>query len=261
MIQPSSFWIDNRQSDLGLGCNLGRSEDAIGPLPKGESYTPGTPNVWGAITADSANGIVYLVTGNTSPDYFIGDRRSFDDKFGTSIVALDVATGTLIWHRQLVQRDMWDMDVPIEPSLFEYRTTDGNTIPALIQTTKMGQLYFLNRLTGEPITPIAELPVPLDGAIPGEKLSPTQPYSIGIPSFTPKDPTEEATWGARPVDQLLCRIDFRRARAAGIYKSVGLEPIIGHPSFNGINDWGGYRSGARHHDHQYDGSPLQDLAG
>jgi len=94
---------------------------------------------------------VYLGTGNASPDYWIGYRRPFDDRFGTSIVALDVASGKLRWSRQLVHHDMWDMDLPIGPSLFDYRAPDGRTIPALLQTTKMGQVYFLNRLTGAPI--------------------------------------------------------------------------------------------------------------
>ncbi|WP_236701880.1 MULTISPECIES: hypothetical protein [unclassified Sphingomonas] len=86
--------------------DVGRSQDAIAPLPTEQVYTRGTPNVWGAITADAANGLVYLGTGNASPDYWIGYRRPFDDRFGTSIVALDVATGKLRWSRQLVHHDM-----------------------------------------------------------------------------------------------------------------------------------------------------------
>jgi len=219
--------------------DVGRSPDAIPPLPAGETYTRGTPNVWGAMTADPANGLVYLGTGNASPDYWIGWRRPFDDRFGTSIVALEIATGKLRWVRQLVHRDMWDMDIPIGPSLFDYRAPNGQTIPALIQTTKMGQVYFLNRLTGAPITPIVERPARLDGATPGVKVSPTQPWSVGLPSFTPPAPTEKSTWGATPIDQLFCRIDIRRAQGTGIYQPTGLKPIIGHPAFDGVTDWGG----------------------
>jgi len=219
--------------------DVGRSPDAIPPLPAGETYTRGTPNVWGAMTADPANGLVYLGTGNASPDYWIGWRRPFDDRFGTSIVALEIATGKLRWVRQLVHRDMWDMDIPIGPSLFDYRAPNGQTIPALIQTTKMGQVYFLTRLTGAPITPIVERPARLDGATPGVKVSPTQPWSVGLPSFTPPAPTEKSTWGATPIDQLFCRIDIRRAQGTGIYQPTGLKPIIGHPAFDGVTDWGG----------------------
>ena len=219
--------------------DVGRSQDAIAPLPPGENYTRGTPNVWGAITADAANGIVYLGTGNASPDYWIGYRRPFDNRFGTAIVALDVATGKLRWVRQLVHHDMWDMDLPIGPSLFDYRAPDGRVIPALIQTTKMGQVYFLNRLNGAPIAAVAERPVPTEGATPGVTVSPTQPFSIGMPSFTPPAPTEKATWGATPIDQLMCRIDILRAQGSGIYQPIGLKPIIGHPAFDGVTDWGG----------------------
>ena len=219
--------------------DVGRSQDAIAPLPPGQTYTRGTPNVWGAMTADPANGLVYLGTGNASPDYWIGWRRPFDDRFGTSIVALEIATGKLRWMRQLVHRDMWDMDLPIGPSLFDYRTPGGGTIPALLQTTKMGQVYFLNRLTGAPITPVVEKPAPQQGDHAGVRLSPTQPWSVGFPSFTPPAPSEKATWGATPIDQLFCRIDIRRAQGTGIYQPTGLNPIIGHPAFDGVTDWGG----------------------
>jgi quinoprotein glucose dehydrogenase len=219
--------------------DVGRSRDAIAPLPAGHVYTRGTPNVWGAITADAANGLVYLGTGNASPDYWIGYRRSFDDRFGSSIVALDIATGKLRWSRQLVHHDMWDMDLPIGPSLFDYRTPNGRTIPALLQTTKMGQVFFLNRLTGAPIAAVVERRVRTDGATPGVTVSPTQPFSVGMPSFTPPAPSEKATWGATPIDQLLCRIDIRRSQGAGIYQPIGTTPIIGHPAFDGVTDWGG----------------------
>ena len=219
--------------------DVGRSPDAIAPLPPGQNYTRGTPNVWGAMTADPANGLVYLGTGNASPDYWIGYRRPFDDRFGSSIVALEIGTGKLRWMRQLVHRDMWDMDVPIGPSLFNYRAPGGQVIPALIQTTKMGQVYFLNRLTGAPLAAIEERRVPTQDGPPGVRVSPTQPFSVGLPSFTPPAPTERSTWGATPIDQLLCRIDFRRAKGAGIYQPTGLKPIIGHPAFDGVTDWGG----------------------
>lgn len=219
--------------------DVGRSPDAIAPLPAGQVYTRGTPNVWGAITADPDNGLVYLGTGNASPDYWIGYRRPFDDRFGSAIVALEAQTGKLRWVRQLVHRDMWDMDLPIGPSLFDYRAPNGQVIPALIQTTKMGQVFFLNRLTGAPIAAITERKVRTDGATPGVRVSPTQPFSTGMPSFTPPAPTEVATWGATPIDQLFCRIDIRRAQGTGIYQPMGLKPIIGHPAFDGVTDWGG----------------------
>ncbi|MCW6536452.1 membrane-bound PQQ-dependent dehydrogenase, glucose/quinate/shikimate family [Sphingomonas lycopersici] len=219
--------------------DIGRGDDAIKPLTGDAIYTRGTPNVWGAMTADAANGIVYLGTGNATPDYWIGRRRSFDDKYGTSIVALDIATGKMRWHRQLVHRDMWDMDVPVGPSLVDLPLPGGGIAPALVQTTKMGQVYLLNRLTGAPLAAIVEKPVSMLGGIGDEAMSPTQPFSIGMPSFTPPAPSETATWGATPIDQLICRIQFRKAHAAGIYAPIGSTDIIGHPAFDGVTDWGG----------------------
>jgi quinoprotein glucose dehydrogenase len=191
------------------------------------------------MTADPANGIVYLGTGNATPDYWIGRRRPFDDKYGTSIVALDIATGKMRWHRQLVHRDMWDMDVPVGPSLVDLPKPGGGTVPALVQTTKMGQLYLLNRLTGAPLAQIVEHRVSTTGGMTDERFSPTQPFSTGMPSLTPAAPTEATTWGATPIDQLICRIEFRQARAAGIFAPLGKTPIIGHPAFDGVTDWGG----------------------
>ncbi len=220
--------------------DVGRSENALTkPLDPGERYTRGTPNVWGAMTADEANGIVYLPMGNATPDYWIGKRRPFDDRFGTSIVALNIADGRLRWVRQLVHRDMWDMDLPIGPSLFDLPQPGGGTVPALLQTTKMGQVYLLNRLTGAPLAAIEERPVSTAGGMSDERYSPTQPFSVGMPSFTPPAPTERATWGATPIDQLVCRIEFRRAHASGIYAPIGRTPVIGHPAFDGVTDWGG----------------------
>lgn len=219
--------------------DVGRGDDAIKPLTGSATYTRGTPNVWGAMTADPANGIVYLGTGNATPDYWIGHRRPFDDKYGTSIVALDIATGKMRWHRQLVHRDMWDMDVPVGPSLIDLPIPAGGTMPALVQTTKMGQVYLLNRLTGAPLAQIDERRVPTSGGMSDERYSPTQPFSVGMPSFTPPAPTEVATWGATPIDQLICRIQFRQAQGAGIYQPIGMTPIIGHPAFDGVTDWGG----------------------
>ena len=219
--------------------DVGRSENAIAPLPPGEVYTRGTPNAWGPLTADDKNGIVYLPMGNATPDYWTGKRRPFDNKFGTSIVALDIADGKLRWVRQLVHHDEWDMDLPIGPSLFDVPAPGGGTIPALIQTTKMGQVYYLNRLTGAPLAEVREVPVDTRGGIGDQPLSPTQPFSVGMPSFTPPPLREVDSWGATPIDQLMCRISFRQSRVTGIYVPLSEKPAIGHPAFDGVSDWGG----------------------
>src|SRR5699024_2541376 len=113
--------------------------------------------------------------GNETPDYFGGHRLPISDKYNSSIVALDVKTGREVWHFQTVHHDIWDYDLPSQPALMDLPDGQGGTIPALLQTTKRGQLFLLNRETGKPIAEVAEKPVPQD-AVPGEYLSPTQPY-------------------------------------------------------------------------------------
>ncbi len=216
--------------------DVGRSDDALpGRLPEGQEYTRGTPNVWGAITGDPKLGLVYLGTGNPAPDYYTGFRRPFDRKFGTSLVALDVTTGKLRWHYQLVHDDMWDFDVPVGPSLFNLK--DGT--PALIQTTKEGQIFMLNRATGKPLARIEERPVDQVGATPNTFISKTQPFSVGMPDLTPPKLTPQDMWGATPIDQLSCRIDLARARNSGIFTPIGPTKSIGNPAFDGVTDWGG----------------------
>jgi quinoprotein glucose dehydrogenase len=216
--------------------DVGRSDDALpGRLPEGQEYTHGTPNVWGTITGDPKLNLVYLGTGNASPDYYTRYRRPFDNKFGTSLVALDITTGKLRWHYQLVHHDMWDFDIPSGPSLFNM--PDGT--PALIQTTKMGEIFMFNRATGKPIVETRETPFETSGAAPGVPVSPTQPVPVGMPSLVPEKLTPQDMWGATPIDQLACRIDFARARSKGIFTPIGPTRSIGNPAFDGVTDWGG----------------------
>lgn len=219
--------------------DMGRGDDAIPPLPEGEVYTRGTANAWGPFTADPDLGMVYIPLGNPTPDYFGGHRRPFDEKYGSSIVALDIATGALRWSFQTVHHDIWDFDLPTGPSLFDLPAEGGGSRPALLQTTKSGQIFLLDRRDGTPIAEVQEKPVPQSGGVPEDRVSPTQPFSTGMPSFTPAALTERDAWGATPIDQLLCRIDFRASRHEGIYTPPGTRQMIGHPAFDGVSDWGG----------------------
>ncbi|HEX7815211.1 membrane-bound PQQ-dependent dehydrogenase, glucose/quinate/shikimate family [Dyella sp.] len=203
-----------------------------------DTLTRGTPNAWGVYTADVDRGMVYLPEGNATPDYFGGHRRPFDEKYSSSTVALDIETGAPRWVFQNVHHDLWDFDVPTGPSLVDLPDPKGGTIPALVQTTKRGELFLLNRETGQPVANVEEKPVP-QGAVPGDHTSPTQPFSTGMPSLAPKDLTEAAMWGATPIDQMVCRIQFRRAYYKGQFTPPQLKNTIVYPAFDGVIDWHG----------------------
>ncbi|GFM79300.1 hypothetical protein PSCICM_51190 [Pseudomonas cichorii] len=172
--------------------------------PEGQSYTPGTPNVWSTPAFDEALGLVYLPTGNATPDFWGGHRTQADDNYSSSIVALDINSGRERWRFQTVRHDVWDYDVPSQPALYDVPDGQGGTIPALIQTTKRGQIFMLDRRNGSPIAKVEDRPVPQSG-VPDERLAATQPYSVGMPSIGTEQLSERRMWGLTPLDQLACR--------------------------------------------------------
>ena len=229
--------FDAVDGHLDWAWDLGRTP-ANKPLGADEIYTRGTPNGWGAYSADPALNLVYVPLGNATPDYFGGKRRPFDEQYSSSIVALDITTGAERWHFQTVHHDLWDFDVPVGPSLVDLKDTDGKAVPALVQTTKQGDIYLLDRRDGHPLSKVEERPVP-KGDIPGEHYSPTQPFSTDMPALRAAKLQEKDMWGATPIDQLLCRITFRRMHDEGLYTPPGLKPTIGWPAFDGTSDWYG----------------------
>lgn len=230
--------FDARTGRLVWSWDVGRTPTNR-PLGPGETYTRGTPNAWGVYTADPALGLVYIPTGIATPDYFGGRRRPFDEKYDTSLVALDIETGLERWHFQLVHHDIWDFDVPVGPSLVDLPGPDGASVPALVQTSKQGQLFLLDRRTGRPLARVEEKPVPA-GHLPGEHYSPTQPYSTGMPDLTPPRMTATKSWGMTPIDQLACRIQLAGMRNDGLFTPSGLDrPVLGDPAFDGVMDWYG----------------------
>ncbi|UAK24262.1 membrane-bound PQQ-dependent dehydrogenase, glucose/quinate/shikimate family [Sphingomonas nostoxanthinifaciens] len=204
--------------------------------PPGQTYTRGTPNVWAGMAYDPRLGLIYAPTGNATPDFFGGLRRPGDDAFNTSVVALDVATGRPRWRFQAVHHDLWDFDLPAQPALYDLPDGHGGRVPALIQVGKNGQIFVLNRATGTPIVPVTERPVPV-GSIPGERYSPTQPVSA-MPSIGTATLTESDMWGATPIDQLLCRIQFKQMRSQGAYTPPGVDTALQMPGSLGGMNWG-----------------------
>ena len=208
-----------------------------GEPAEGQTYSRGTPNSWAPMSGDEALGLVYIPMGNSTPDYWGAHRSPQSEKYSSSVVALDSRTGAVRWHFQTVHHDLWDYDVPAQPTLADFPVGD-KTIPALIQPTKQGQIFVLDRRTGKPLTKVFEKPVP-QGPSAGDFLSPTQPFSVGMPDFDNTVLSEKLMWGATPLDQLWCRIRFKGARHDGPFTPPGTQPSVFYPGTLGGVDWGG----------------------
>jgi len=146
-------------------------------------------NVWSIMSVDVERGMVYMPVGSAAYDFYGGDRKG-QNLFSNCVVALDAATGKRVWHYQLVHHDIWDYDLPAQPTLVTVRR-GGREIPAVVQATKMGFLFVFDRRTGEPVFPIEERPVPRS-EVPGEATWPTQPFPLKPPPLVRQGPLTRA---------------------------------------------------------------------
>jgi quinoprotein glucose dehydrogenase len=210
------------------------------PLPPGEDGTPrfarGTSNAWTALSGDPERDLVFVPTGNTSPDYYGGHRHGLD-YYSSSVVALDAKTGRVVWHFQAVHHDLWDYDTPAQPTLFEFPSPQG-PVPALAMPTKMGHLFLLNRVSGEPLFPVEERPVPQEGAVPGEPLSPTQPFPTRPPPLHPTKLGPEDAFGFTFWDRGKCREKIASLRSDGIFTPPSTQGSVHYPGMVGGQNWG-----------------------
>lgn len=209
-----------------------------GAPPAGEIYSRNTPNAWGPFSADEELGLVFIPTGNSNPDYYGAHRSAQSEKYSSSVVALEADTGTVRWSFQTTHHDLWDYDVGSQPVLVDLATA-GGTVPALIQPTKRGETFVLDRRTGTPLMPVTEEPAPA-GNVPGDPTAKTQPFSSGIASLAGPALSEKDMWGLTPLDSLWCRIKFREARYEGaLTPPTAGRPWIYSPGWMGGSDWGG----------------------
>ncbi len=208
---------------------------ATAPLKPGETYTTNSPNSWSVFSVDEALGLVYVPLGNQVPDQLGMGRSENVEKYSSSIVALDINSGADRWVRQTVHHDLWDMDVPAQPVLLDITKADNTTVPALVGATKQGDIYVLDRRTGEPLLPVTEEPAP-GGAIPEDFTAPTQPTSAL--SFKPKPLQEKDMWGVSMFDQMACRIRFHEMMYEGRYTPPSLKGSIIYPGNFGTFNWG-----------------------
>ncbi|MCZ6515628.1 MAG: PQQ-binding-like beta-propeller repeat protein [Acidobacteria bacterium] len=183
----------------------------------------GHTGVWGQISVDEDLGIVYLPTEMPTNNYY-GGRRPGDNLFSDSLVAVDLKTGERIWHFQFIHHDLWDWDLPCAPILADI-TVDGRPIKAVAQPTKQGWLYVFDRVTGEPVWPIEERPVP-QGDVPGEWYSPTQPFPTKPPAFDRQGVS---------LDDLIDFTPELKAEAVKIVSNYRLGPIFTPPSVADAN--------------------------
>lgn len=210
--------------------------DWTGAPPPGQTWTRGTPNMWTSAAGDEQLGYVYLPMGNSSADYWSSSRTPQEDRYATSLVALDVTTGKPVWNFQTTHIDVWDYDLGSQPTLLDF-PHDGTTVPAVLLPSKQGELYVLDRRTGKPLVGVEERAVPGGGVEP-QRRAKTQPFSL-YHSLRKRDLTERDMWGMTPIDQLVCRIQFRSASYKGIYTPPEADRhSIEYPGYNGGSDWG-----------------------
>jgi quinate dehydrogenase (quinone) len=228
--------FDPVSGELLWAWDMGR-EDRKGLPEEGETYTRGTPNVWSLTSADDELGLVYVPTGNATPDYFGGHRSEAMEKYASSVVALDARTGRVRWHFQTTHHDIWDYDVPSQPTLADI-PINGRIRKALILPTKRAEIFLLDRITCEPINEVAELPTPQTD-VGEEQTSATQPFSVGMPSFELTDRlTGSDMWGITPIDQLVCRIRFNELRYEGPLTPPSIKGSLYYPGIGGGMNWG-----------------------
>jgi quinoprotein glucose dehydrogenase len=195
----------------------------------------GTSNVWSSMSVDEQNNLIFLPVSSPSPDYYGGDRTA-PMPLSTSVTALNADTGKVVWSYQTVHHDIWDYDVNSAPVLFDLQQ-NGKTVPALIQSTKQGFLFVLNRLTGQPIFPIDEKPVPASD-IKGEQASATQPQPT-TPEATTPDTFPGISWLADAMSGGYCSRTMAGLRYEGRYTPPSLKGTLAYPATAGGVEWGG----------------------
>ena len=207
--------------------------------PKDAWKTAMGDNAWSGLTLDPERGLVFVPVasaGMGAKDFYGGDRKG-DDRFGTSLVALDAATGKRVWDFQLVKHDLWDRDPPTPPTLITVRR-GGHDIPALAQTTKAGVVFILDRLTGKPLYPLQTLHPPASD-IPGETASPTQVLPLVPPPYARQRLTADLLTRRTPQAHAAVAKTFATLRSRGPFDPPSLGGTVLLPGMDGGAEWGG----------------------
>jgi quinoprotein glucose dehydrogenase len=242
VIVVGSAIADNRSVDAPLGmvraydARTGRPRWSFDPLLH-DGIVAGHANVWAPMSADEERGLVFLPTGSASPDFW-GGKRPGNNEHANSVVALRTETGELVWSFQTVHHDVWDYDLPAQPTLARIDAGNGMR-DVVIQPTKQGFVFVLDRDTGKPVWPVEERSVPQGGAA-GEQLSPTQPFPTHVPVLVPQTISPDDAFGLIPFrDRAVCREQLVAARNEGLYTPPSTQGTILFPFTGGGVNWGG----------------------
>lgn len=244
---------DNARVDAPKGAvrafdaRTGKLKWSFDPVARGAKEKPGSwvpqeaahtgqANVWAPMSVDEARGLVFLPTTSPSPDFFGGLRKG-DNAYANSVVALKVATGEVAWSFQTVHHDVWDYDLPAQPTLATL-TRESKPVDVVVQVTKTGFMFVLERDTGKPFFEVEERPVPQGGA-PGEALSPTQPFPVKPPALVPQKLEKGGAWGVAFFDKRACNAKLEKARSEGIFTPPSLQGTVIYPFTGGGANWGG----------------------
>jgi quinoprotein glucose dehydrogenase len=231
---------DNRRVEMergivrGWDAMTGKQRWAFDPMS--EDPKTGGGNAWAPLSADPGLGLVFIPTGSAAPDFF-GGLRPGNNQYTNSVVALKAATGEVAWSFQVVHHDLWDFDVSSPPALITV-PKDGRPVPAVAVATKHGFIFILDRLTGKPLFPVEERPVP-PSDIPGELISPTQPFPLlPLPLF-PSHLTRDMVWGVNAEERDACLAQFDQMRTGPIFTPPSTQGTIMYPAYSGGTTWGG----------------------
>ncbi len=245
---------DNRALNEPLGTvrafdvRSGKQRWSWNPIPQGpgdpawkewkpsDALATGAANVWAPISVDPENQLVFLPVGSASPDYY-GGFRIGPAPYSDSLVVLHAKTGKLAWYFQTTHHDLWDYDNPAQPVLCTIQK-NGKSIPAVVQGTKRGLLFVFNRVTGEPLFPIIEKPVP-QSDVPGEQTSPTQPFPELPPPLVPQNITADDAFGVLYFDRRNCRQRMEKLRADGAFTPPSIQGSLIVPGNTGGMNWSG----------------------
>lgn len=197
----------------------------------------GGANNWGGMALDEKRGAVYVSTGSPTFDFYGGDRAA-GNLYGNAVIALSASTGERLWHFQTTHHDTWDYDLPCQPILARIKPGGGKPTDTVVQLTKTGLVWVLDRDTGKPVFGSEERKVPLSD-IEGEHSSPTQPFPLKPPPFARQTVTEDDLTDITPEARQAALADLRKFRAGKIYEPVSAKGTVVLPGFHGGALWGG----------------------